>query len=147
MPKIVKSSILQSPGLAEPARRAVKTAVPRRRFKQHSLPRPTVSQETRERLYREAEEHPVFEGMVPENVREYIDWKLEQFLSKQPFWYGHTKTADTRHRASQRQYEARRDEGMARAGMDERPRTQNKERVSYGKTSIGQRSSLKVVLQ
>ncbi|ULA61624.1 MAG: hypothetical protein LZF60_340165 [Nitrospira sp.] len=75
------------------------------------LPAPRVSDETRLRLYEEAYAPPAFEGMNHEAVRECIDWKLTEFLAKQPFWYGHTDGrggADVRHRASARQYEARR---------------------------------------
>lgn len=75
------------------------------------LPAPRVSDETRLRLYEEAYASTAFEAMIPEAVRECIDWKLSEFLAKQPFWYGHTDGrggADVRHRASARQYEARR---------------------------------------
>jgi hypothetical protein len=86
---------------------------PRKRPRRpHPIPVPVVSQETREGLYAEARRHPVFEGMEPEHIREYINERLGIFLSKQPWWYGHTGGhggADTRGRAAARQYEVRRE--------------------------------------
>jgi hypothetical protein len=77
------------------------------------LPAPRVSDGTRHRLYAEASNHPTFDGMEQGDIKGFIDDRLEEFLAKQPFWYGHTGRhggADTRHHAAIRQYEARRNE-------------------------------------
>ena len=73
---------------------------------------PCVSQETRDRLYAEAQSHPSYEGMEEADIRLYIDERLDLFLAGQPWWYGHTGGqygADTKHHASRRQYQARRE--------------------------------------
>lgn len=54
-------------------------------------PQPRVSDETRERLYQEALAYRGCEGMAPEDVRQWVDERLEAYLSKQPFWFGHTQ--------------------------------------------------------
>jgi hypothetical protein len=84
----------------------------RTRKVRQSIPQPVVSEHTRARLYREAEVHPAFDGMEPGQIRAYIDKRLELFISKQPWWYGHFD--DTRIHAAKRQYAARR--GKDRAG-------------------------------
>src|SRR5262245_59531190 len=93
---------------------------PRKRSRRHhSIPVPVVSKKIRKRRYAEAKRHPAFAGMDPAALREYIDEKLEMFLSKQPWWYGHTRGrggADTRHHAANRQYKARKEpESLAAA--------------------------------
>lgn len=80
----------------------------RRTFKQHPLPEPRVTVQTRERLYQEAYAFPGCEGMSQADIRAWVDGRLTAYLAKQPYWYGHTGRADTAHRASHRQYEARR---------------------------------------
>lgn len=68
---------------------------------------PRVSEETRQRLSREAVRHPSFEGWEHAHIKVLIDQRLETFLDKQPYWYGHSD--DTRHHAAQRKYKARRE--------------------------------------
>jgi hypothetical protein len=68
-----------------------------------------VSENTRARLYLEADEHPAFEGMEPAPIQADIEKRLELFLRKQPWWYGHTAAADDRHHVARRQYQARRE--------------------------------------
>jgi len=77
------------------------------RRKRHTMPGPTLNQKTRERLYLEALAHPKFQGMEESEVRAFIDAKLDVFLGKQPWWYGHID--DTKHHAAQRQYKARKE--------------------------------------
>jgi hypothetical protein len=82
------------------------------------MPGPTVNQKTRERLYLEALAHPKFQGMEESEVRAFINAKLDRFLSKQPYWYGHID--DTKHHAAQRQYKARKETSI-RAGSKNDP--------------------------
>jgi hypothetical protein len=76
--------------------------------KKGTKPTGKISTTTRERLYLEAESSPAFYGMEREDIRLYIDTKINAFLSHQPWWYGHTPGADARHHANQRAYAARR---------------------------------------
>ncbi|MGC4098603.1 MAG: hypothetical protein QM706_15940 [Nitrospira sp.] len=81
--------------------------------KRHLKPAPlgTVSLETRNRLHAEAQ-HPAFEGMNPGAIREYIDERLAVFLSKKPWWYGHTD--DKKHNVSQKNYAYERQQAVLR---------------------------------
>jgi hypothetical protein len=84
--------------------------------KRYPVPVPIVGQQIRERLYAETSRHPAFKGMEPTGIRKYIEELLTVYLSKQPWWYGHTGGrggADTRGHAATRQYEARRPKGHA----------------------------------
>ncbi len=72
-------------------------------------PQPRVSDETRERLYQEALAYRGCEGMAPEDVRQWVDERLEAYLSKQPFWFGHTQKADVPHRAAHAQFRRERE--------------------------------------
>ncbi len=65
-----------------------------------------LSDETRERLQKDALAHPAFAGMEPDAIRQYMNERIELFLREQPFWFGHVPGADARHRASQRQYKS-----------------------------------------
>jgi hypothetical protein len=76
------------------------------------VPGPTVSQETRDRLYTEARGHPAFAGMAAADLRASLDYRLDAFLIDKPWWYGYTggpEGADIRHHASRQQYQARRE--------------------------------------
>jgi hypothetical protein len=76
------------------------------------VPGSTVSQETRDRLYAEAREHPAFAGMGVADLRASLDYRLDAFLIDKPWWYGYTggpEGADIRHHASRQQYRARRE--------------------------------------
>ena len=77
------------------------------RKKKGLKPTGKVSTSTRERLYLEAESSPAYLGMDRAEIRQFIDTKINAFLSRQPWWYGGTPGADAKHRASQRAYEAR----------------------------------------
>lgn len=68
-----------------------------------------VSSETRERLYQEAYAYRGCYGMDQQDIRDWVDMKLAEFLARQPFWYGMTSGADARHRESQRQYKNRKE--------------------------------------
>lgn len=81
--------------------------------KRRPLPTPKVTQETRGRIYAEAQQHPAFEGMEPGALREYIDGLLAECLSKYPWWFGHID--DARLHAAKRQYKARRDKERLKA--------------------------------
>ncbi len=54
-------------------------------------PKAQVSQFTRDRLYSQALTHPAYEGMAPEDVRRYINQKLDQYIEDYPVWFGHLK--------------------------------------------------------
>lgn len=77
-------------------------------------PQPSVSKETRERLYQEALAYRGCEGMAPEDVRQWVDERLEAYLSKQPFWFGHTQKADVPHRAAHAQFRREREADKAK---------------------------------
>lgn len=87
---------------------------PKKKFKQHPIPQPSVSKETRERLYQEALAYRGCEGMAQEDVRRWVDERLEAYLSKQPFWFGHTQKADVPHRAAHAQFRREREADKAK---------------------------------
>lgn len=97
--------------------RKIKASKTRPRWKQPlahpvPVPIPMVSQDTKDRLYSEAKDHHLFEFMDPANIPGYMDGLIEDYLAKQPWWYGHTGGpggADARHHASRQQHQARRD--------------------------------------
>lgn len=63
-----------------------------------------------DRLDAEAKVHPLFEGMEDDEIRGYLSERMQSFLAPYPWWYGHTGGrggADTKHHASQQQYQAR----------------------------------------
>jgi hypothetical protein len=72
-----------------------------------------VTDQTRERLYQEAYIYTGCEGMPQADIRAWVDDRLAAYLAKQPWWYGHTGSADAAHCASHRQYEARRQNSVS----------------------------------
>src|SRR5437016_5745654 len=48
-------------------------------------PVPMVSQETKDRLYAEVRAHPAFASMAVEDLRASIDYRMDAFLSQQPW--------------------------------------------------------------
>lgn len=56
-----------------------------------AAPKAQVSQFTRDRLYNEALRHPAYEGMAPEDVRSYINQKIDEYITDYPVWFGHLK--------------------------------------------------------
>ena len=48
-----------------------------------------VSQFTRDRLYIDALIHPAYEGIEPDEIRTYINQKLDEYIAHHPVWFGH----------------------------------------------------------
>jgi hypothetical protein len=76
--------------------------------------RPTVSPETRARLYDEAMNSSAFEGMSADEIKTEIDQRISIYLNKMPAWFGKTQSADARSRAAMRTYRIQR--GLIAAG-------------------------------
>lgn len=56
---------------------------------QPTLYRAQVSQATRDRLFNEALVDPAYEGMPAEEVRQYVNQKIDETIKDYPWWYGH----------------------------------------------------------
>ena len=56
-----------------------------------TVPKAQVSQFTRDRLYNQALSHPAYEGMPPDDVRRYIDSKIDSYIASYPWCFGHLK--------------------------------------------------------
>ena len=58
---------------------------------QSKYPKAQVSQTTRDRLFQEALRHPAYEGMEPDQIRAYVNAKIDEYLVSYPWYFGHLK--------------------------------------------------------
>lgn len=78
----------------------------REQLKGKNLTRATLHQVTRERLYREALNDARLAWLPADEIRDYLDARIEVFLNRLPWWFGHFDKPTTQHREKQEQPEA-----------------------------------------
>ncbi|MBX3327421.1 MAG: hypothetical protein U0223_16845 [Nitrospira sp.] len=71
-----------------------------------TYPTAQVSQFTRDRLFNEALQHPAYEGMPPDEVRIYINGKIDEHIASFPWWYGWLAKDQPRKPATEAQLKA-----------------------------------------